>query len=228
MSASETPTVGFGSTYLLVGVPACGKLTTVRWGINLASQHYPLNMAVDYASAETADGKEVAKARNCIVEVALNSNAKYIWFVDDDVLPPNYAVQQLSFAMLNKPDVMVCGGIYYSKQYVPSPIVFEDNGSGSYQDWKPGEVFEVPGFIGTGCMLIKTELFKHLEPPFFKTLDNPDTVTDDAYFCRKVKAAGFKIYGHGGVLCGHYDVRTRKTYWPPEPPAVKMPELVQS
>lgn len=223
----STSTVGFGATHLLVAVPSCGKLTTVRWGINLASQQYPLNCAVDYASAEDGDEKEIGLARNCVVKVAQKMKCKYIWFVDDDVLPPNYAVQQLMFAMQQDKKAMVCGGIYYGKKYVPSPMVFEDDQSGSYVDWKPGEVFEVPGFIGTGCMLIKTEVFDHIEEPWFKTLDYPARITDDAYFCRLVKTAGFKVLGHGGVLCGHYDVRSRRTYWPPEPPTIKMPELIQ-
>lgn len=224
MSSLETPTVGFGATHVLVGVPACGKLTTVRWGINLAAQEWPLNMAHDFAS--TDDPVEIGVARNKMVEIALEMKCKYLWFVDDDVLPPNYAVQQLLFAMEQDKKAMVCGGIYYGKKYVPSPIVFEDNQSGSYLDWKPGEVFEVPGFIGSGCMMIRTEVFQYLEQPYFKTTDHPAKITDDAYFCRKVKEAGFKILGHGGVLCGHYDVNTRKTYWPPEPPKIKMPELI--
>jgi hypothetical protein len=41
-------------------------------------------------------------------------------------------------------------------------------------------------------------------------------MTDDIYFCQKVKAAGFNILAHGGVLCGHYDVKTNKIFTLPE------------
>lgn len=217
MSAPETP-VGFGSTHLVVGVPACGRLTTVRWGINLASQQYPMSMAIDYASPVDTEGKEVGLVRNAIASYALNANAKYIWMVDDDVLPPQFAVQRLLHAMQNRPEVMACGGIYYSKQDVPAPVVFADDGTGPFYNWKPGEVFEVPGFIGTGCLLIRTEVFQRLETPWFETIDTAgkDKVTDDAFFCRKVIAAGYKILGHGGVICGHFNHQTGKVVWPPE------------
>jgi GT2 family glycosyltransferase len=175
-----------------------------------------MNVAVDYASANDAEEKEVGLARICICQAALKSNARFVWFVDDDVLPPNYAVQRLMQALKRDPKAMVCAGIYYSKQVVPEPLVFEDAASGAFTDWKAGQVFEVPGFIGTGCMLIKTEVFKYLDQPWFKTVDWPEKITDDAYFCRKVKRAGFRILGHGGVLCGHYNSQTRKVVWPPE------------
>jgi len=118
--------------------------------------------------------------------------------------------------MKDRPDVAACAGIYYSKQAVPTPVVFEDNGSGAYTNWKFDEVFEVPGFIGTGCMLIKAELLEKITRPWFKTLEFPDKVTDDAFFCRRIKAAGYKILGHGGVLCGHFDSRIGRTLWPRE------------
>jgi hypothetical protein len=84
------------------------------------------------------------------------------------------------------------GGIYYSKQDVPQPVVFEDNGSGAFHDWEPGSVFEVPGFIGTGCLLIKTEVFDKIEPPWFQTVNYPDKVTDDAFFCPIKGGIAFK------------------------------------
>lgn len=208
--------VGFGSTHLVVGVPAAGRLTTVRWGINLASVQYPMNMAVDYASAVDATGKQVHTVRNALAHYCLKSKAKLLWMVDDDVLPPQWAVQKLLDAMQKDPKAMCAAGIYYSKNFVPTPVVFEDNGSGSFTKWKKGEVFEVPGFIGTGCMLVNTEIFNLVPEPWFDTLEFPDKVTDDAYFCRKVIKAGYKILGHGGVLCGHYDHRSNQEIWPPE------------
>lgn len=206
-------TKGFGSTYLAVGVPAAGRLTTVHWGINLAAQIYPLNIAVDYCCPEGYDSDE---ARNMIVQYAMEANARWIWMVDDDVLPPNTAVQRLMHSMIGKPEVMASAGIYYSKSDIPQPVVFEGRGTGPYWDWKRGEVFELPdgGFIGTGCMLIKTEAFSKIERPWFRNIDGPDKSTDDAYFCAKLQDAGYKILAHGGVLCGHYDHKRKKVHWP--------------
>ena len=66
--------------------------------------------------------------------------------------------------------------------------------------------------IGTGCMLIKTEVFEQIERPWFKTVDKIDSedgpgvqMNDDMYFCQKVREAGFKILADANVICTHWD-----------------------
>jgi len=203
--------VGFGSVGVVVGVPACGRPTSVRWGINLAAMVYPLNTAVEYCSPE---GAEVGLARDYVVRYALDRNAKLVWFIDDDVLPPNWAAQRLISALRKHPEAGACGGIYPAKRDDYQPLVFQNDLSGPYYDWKPGEVFEVTGFIGTGCLMIKTEVFREIEPPWFESSDYPRQ-TDDHYFCQKLLAANRVILADAGVLCGHFDWKTGKGYWPP-------------
>ena len=202
-----------GKTHLIVGVPTCGRMTTVRWAITFASQVYPLSMSTNYVVVR---GAEAGEARNRIAQYAKEVRSKFVWMLDDDVMPPSYAVQKLMHAMLNKPNVLACAGIVYTKSAIPQPLVFANDGSGAYYGWKKGKVFEVPGFISTGCMLIKTEAFDKLEYPWFKTEEYPNKMTEDVYFCLKAKRAGYKILGHGGVLCGHYDFRTTKVVVAPE------------
>jgi len=207
------PAEDIGKSYLLVGIPACGRDTTVRWSINLASQIYPLSMSFNYLKVQ---GAEAGDARNRIADFVKESKAKLLWMVDDDVLPPQYAVQKLLHAMIAKPKVLACAGIVYTKTPIPEPLVFAHDGAGAYRNWKQGEIFEVPGFISTGCMLVKAEAFEKLEYPWFKTTDYPDKMTEDAYFCLKARDAGYKILAHGGVLCGHYDFRTKKVIKAPK------------
>ncbi len=113
---------------------------------------------------------------------------------------------------------MVIGGIYCTKTDPPEPIVFKELGAGPFYNWKVGDVFECKG-LGAGCMLIKTEVFKHISKPWFLEpdeifVDAKDGVarnvgTDDLYFCQKVTEAGFKIMAHGGVLPVHIDIDGR-------------------
>lgn len=206
-------------THMMVGIPACGRMTTVRWGINLALLEYPLSMGVNFIVVR---GAEAGVARNQIVEQVKAMKSKLLLMIDDDVVPPAYAVQKLLYSMMAKPNVMASAGIVYTKSSVPSPLVFNNDSEGPYFNWKKGQVFEVPGFISTGCMLIKMEVFDKLEYPWFKTLDYPDKVTEDVYFCQSVMKAGYKILGHGGVICGHYDARTRKVIYGPEDPVLEI------
>jgi hypothetical protein len=170
---------------------------------------------------------EVGEARNQIVEWALQHNATYVLFIDDDVILPPFGAQRLGYALDVRsmelyPDdkVAVCCGIYMSKEELSTPVIYKENGHGAFWNWKVGEIFEVES-AGTGCMLIRTDVFKHLEKPYFKTVEQYIDVngqlgcqkmTDDIYFCMKVRAAGFKIIAHGGVLCGHFDVKTNQIF----------------
>lgn len=202
---------GVPKTHLITAIPACGRMTTVRWGINLCLQEYPLSMGQNCLSVK---GAEAGVSRNQIVEMGQRVKNKLLYMVDDDVLPPTYAPQKLLFAMLNKPDVMAVAGIVYTKTEVPYPLVFNNEGEGPYLNWKRGQIFEVPGFISTGCILIKMEVFDKIEKPWFESRDYPDKCTEDVTWCWKVMKAGYKILGHGGVICGHYNHRTRTVVYP--------------
>jgi len=220
--------IGFSSVGVAVGLPFCGRPTTPLWGVALATQTYPLNTTVTHVVMQ---GVEVGEARNKIVDWALEHNATYVMFVDDDVVLPPSAIQRLGYVLDTRgpslyPDskIAVCGGIYMSKEELSTPVVYRKNGQGGSWDWKVNDVFPVES-IGTGCMMIRTEVFRHIEKPYFKTVqeytpkgDNLalTMTTDDIYFCNKVTTAGFSILAHGGVLCGHYDVKKDKIYTLPD------------
>jgi GT2 family glycosyltransferase len=204
------------NTHLVIGIPFIGRPIAPEWAISLATQNYPLACNLTYI---TLKGMEVGEARNHIAEEAIAKHAKYLWFIDDDVAVPTLAIRKLIYELEQNPEAMVIGGIYCSKTEPPEPVVFQGKGQGAFWQWKLGDVFECDG-IGTGCMLIKTELFAKLEKPWFKTIDEACTdpaqfknqQTDDLYFCDKVIDAGYKILAHGGVQCLHWDASTGTPY----------------
>jgi hypothetical protein len=217
------------TTCLAIGLPFAGRAVTPEWAISLASQAYPLNMNVQTFALK---GVETGTARNQIVKHAIDVGAKYLWFLDDDVAPPYFAVRRLIYDLEQADDdVMVAGGIYCTKTETPEPLVFRGDGEGSFWKWQAGQVFEVTS-MGTGCMVIKTEIFKHLEKPYFLWVDPQEkelpagvarhAQTDDIYFCEKVRKAGFRLIADGGVLCVHWDVGTGKHYMlPPDSYPIK-------
>lgn len=209
---------------IVVGMPICGRPVLPQWGLSLACQSYPLGTAVNLRMLE---GKKWDAAREQIVEEALERNAAYVWFIDDDVIGPTNGIRELMYAMQNEsladPNVAVVAGVYCTKTDPPEPIIFKEKGKGVHWDWKAGQIFPVWA-AGTGYMLIKTEVFRHLSKPWFKVIDNYDRTSgkiemasDDIYFCRKLaEETNYKIVAHGGVLCIHYDVYTKKTFELPE------------
>lgn len=204
---------------LVVGIPTRGLRVAFEWAMCMTAQNYPMNVN---RVISVVKGKPVDEARNKIVQFALEKKVKYLWFVDDDVAVPTFASKRLIYDLESADDdVMVAGGVYVTKQDdLPEPCVFMENGMGAHWKWKKGDVFECSG-IGTGCMMIKTEVFQHLEQPWFKTVDTmhtngkvvSETMTDDLYFCNKVKNAGYKILCDGNVLCVHWEY----SFDPPKP-----------
>jgi hypothetical protein len=194
-------------------------LHTPEWSLCFALQNYPLNVQRYYL---TCKGKPIAEARTTLVKTALQNKVKYIWFLDYDVAPPLITTKRLMYDLEQADDdVMIAAGIYTTKEPMNEPMVWLDDGAGVHWKWKYGEVFEC-NRIGTGCMMIRAELFKTLPEPWFAQVDElnvsretPEavTVTDDIFFCKKVREAGYKILADGNVICIHWDTRVS----PPRP-----------
>lgn len=156
---------------------------------------------------------------------------KYMWFIDDDVIVPEQTLRLLIDSLSRQraheeytegeAKTVACGGIYFTKEELSTPVVYDEIGSGPFWGWKPGDIFPCKG-IGTGCLLVDTSIFSKLEKPWFKTVDEDFVaedgsmchrlVTDDLYFCEKVIKAGYRLMADARVICGHYDYKKRKMF----------------
>lgn len=200
--------------------PFNGKTITLELLLAMAVQTPPTHLSTAYIGVR---GKNISEQRDYCAKMALKVGAKYLWFIDDDTVPPPNTLKRLIYVLDNNPDIMVCGGVYVTKDSLqPQPVVFRGMGLGSFWQWKKGEVFEVTS-MGAGCMLINTEIFKKIEAPYFPwpTSDSYDpsvpssSVSEDVSFCNKVRAAGYRVFAHGGVLCDHFDAKSGNTYQMP-------------
>ena len=91
-----------------------------------------------------------------------------------------------------------------------------------------------------GCTLIAREVFEALEPPWFETttarLTAADGVpvlwhqTEDVFFLKKAKAAGYQPVVDTGLFCFHYAMAERVGYplhlWRQHVSQPPVPELV--
>lgn len=178
----------------------------------IVMQGYPTNTNVQVL---TLLGKDVDAGRTIAIEQAIEQKNKYAWFVDDDTVPPQDAARHLIYILEQHPKAMVAGGIYCTRSTPPEPIVYMEQGAGCYWDWKVGDVFKCWG-IGTGCMMINLDIFKHIEKPWFLTRNDAEfRGTDDLHFCELVNKAGFEVWAHGGLLCHHYDIERGAVYMLP-------------
>lgn len=163
----------------------------------------------------TIMGKDIDAGRTLAIEQAMEAGVKYLWFLDDDTVPPQDAGRHMMKVFRDHPKAAVVGGIYTTRAAPPEPIVYSEQGAGAFWDWKAGEVFKCWG-IGTGCMMIDMDVFRYLDKPWFRTTHDADfRESDDLHFCELVNQAGFEVWAHGGVLCHHYDLERGVVYMLP-------------
>jgi predicted SAM-dependent methyltransferase len=107
---------------------------------------------------------DVAKER--LAEMALANHCDFVYFADDDVIPPPDTLIKMVRLWRSDPKYKIISGIYWSKSDPPVPLVFKGNLEGSYWDWKTTDLFIADG-AGAGMLFVDTEVFKKIPKPWF-------------------------------------------------------------
>ena len=202
---------------LVIGLPTLGRPVPLDWAFAFKSLNPPINYNTIF---QIVKGQEVASARQAIAEFAVEKEAKYLFFLGDDVVIPPHTIKQLIYRLDQDSTIDVVGGVYCSKCDPSNPLVFRGNGHGCYWDWKVGEFFEVTG-MGLDCTLIRVNVLKDLEKPWFKTVDKDNYLdgkvqaeqwTEDLYFFDKMANVKKRSFIDASVICEHWDVYNNKKY----------------
>ena len=133
----------------------------------------------------------VAKARCELVDEALQIGATHILFIDSDHSFPRDLI-----ARLWKADKDIIGILCTTKK---TPV------RSNAVDLKNNPVLPKTGLeevarVGTGIMLIKTEVFKKMKRPFFNTkyeqgfMKEAKWIGEDYYFCEQARHKGAHIF----------------------------------
>jgi predicted SAM-dependent methyltransferase len=204
---------------IVMGIPLSGRPLPPRLMFAFHNVSPPMNTNLIMYNTV---GMPIDQARNHFAERAIEQDAKYLFFWDEDVEMPQQTLRELVYQMEHRPDAGVCGGIYCLKSDRPEPLVFKGVGAGPYWDWKVGEIFECSG-LGMGCTLIRVEMLKDLPKPWFKSVDDCSAYldnirygeqwTEDLYFCHKVtQSKKWKIIAHGQLLPAHINLSTGQEF----------------
>jgi glycosyltransferase involved in cell wall biosynthesis len=139
------------------------------------------------------------------VDHALEQGMDYILYIDDDMVLPS---DRKLFTELVNHDKDIIAPLFFHKGPPHAPLIFKrmiyGNEGCSYTtfdnilDYKKGLV-EVDG-VGFGCALVKTDVFRAVEKPYFIY---GDTCGEDLYFCNKAITKGFKVYCDTTLQVGH-------------------------
>lgn len=156
---------------------------------------------------------EQFRARNIIVETALQTDCQYILMLDDDHMidwekvqhaHPRYGFLKkfINFLESNQ-DAGIIGALYYQRGGDCRPVVMYHNDDGGFYwmrlDQIENQIQEV-GVTGGGCMLIKAEVFNKIDSPWFRPELDLGT---DIQICKAAREHGYKVYCDTSTVLGH-------------------------
>lgn len=146
--------------------------------------------------------------RNSCVEKCLETGSEWIVFIDDDHVFPHDLVTRL--LAHEKP---IVGSLYLQRMVPFAPIAYSHKTDD--ERYIPIQLNELPGeglievaAVGTGGMLIRSEILRAIEPPWFEH----GRASEDLIFCDKVLERGLgPIYLDLSARMGHM---TPAAIWP--------------
>jgi len=190
-----------------------------------------------YMYLEQVVNQPVDVARNMLVEIALQRDAEFVLFLDDDIIPPHDILPKLidSFYDIkyNIDDSICCiAGNYYLKDntLLLSAHLNTDTESGKVMEinklppsQKNQKYIKSNWLVALGCSLIHTDVFKQMRKPYFVCYDITNEnrlVNEDAHFTELVLRSGYNLYIDPSIECLHYDF-IKNTYVGVYDPKVK-------
>lgn len=182
---------------------------------------YDLDRAGNDLSFEYVRGYDCATARNRIAQRAIDQNADYVLMVDNDVVLPKDTLVNL----LDNAKLVVLGSYAHrdndniyrgrtcvcklcndeGRKYFNYPLESEYTAKELSELREDGQYkVEIHGG-GMGCALIKTDVFRMMEYPWYDWVNYKSRrmLSEDLFFCEQCKKRGIKIYTDTRVTCGH-------------------------
>ena len=158
------------------------------------------NHPEDVFAINTPRRMAIDRMRNISAKMALEHEFDYLMFIDDDVIIPLNAYDQLKAL-----DVDIAAAWVIIRGYPFENMFFKrdpkDNSLHNYEVERGPGVYDVDA-VGFSCCLIKCSLLKKVNPPWFVT--GPFN-TEDIYFCMKARQQfpETTIVVDAGLECAH-------------------------
>lgn len=183
---------------VLIGVPCSLGDVPKEFTLSLFNLERPCPCQLYFQN-----GYELSTMRNNIVEYALSGDYTHVLFLDLDMIYPTNTIKALLEADKN----IVCS--FYVRRSPPNIPLFLLATETRYvmrPEWPPGMgVYEV-GAVSPGGLLVRTEVFRKIRPPWFsynKKAPNGNIVSEDIYFSVRARDAGFKLWCRTDLILGH-------------------------
>lgn len=184
------------NTRVVIGIPSLGGIQT-----ETVASLFQAAPVMDFdAQLIFHTSCYIHDARNKIAQEAIDKGASHLMFIDSDIKFPPDGVNRLL-----KQDKDIIGGLYYRRQppHMPTINQLENDKIVIPHTFPTDKTFEAFA-VATGFMLIKTEVFKKVSPPwFFFGNYKGMKMGEDVYFCWKAKQKGYKVFVDPTIALGH-------------------------
>ncbi len=206
------------TTQIVLGI-ASGGSPTQPFLDALAKLRLPHGIAP--LARSVVQGNFIPAQRELIMRDAIAGNYDYLFFVDDDIVLPEHALEALVESAEQDPRSAVVGGLYYSRDSV-RPI--------AVADWSSRDTSRahIPGFtstdtaivdgVGFGCALLRVSVARALSAPYFpahifieRRARRVRQCDEDYRYCERVRESGHHVRLDARVRCDHYDRASNTT-----------------
>lgn len=176
-----------------VCIPARGQME-VATAFDLAAMvGYMVKTTKHDIDIYTAAGTLIFDQRNKLVKTSLEAKCDYIVFIDADMRFPRDTIMRL---LQHKKEIIGVNATTRSEPVIPTAkmLHIEEDGSCTWQPIYSNSLNGISKADGIGCgvMMIKADVFKRIQEPYFYFEQLPDNkiLGEDIYFCVKAKDAG--------------------------------------
>lgn len=165
---------------VLIGLPTTGTIKSMTaYDLFRLGQHTP-------SSLEIVNSCNLPKNRNFLAKIALSENYTHLLSIDSDMRFPPDTLERL---LARDKDII---GVPYNKRQLPLQPTYEPIGKAT------DDLFECI-HMGTGMLLIKTDVFRRIPAPWFEYSD----MGSDRHFCRLARRNGYKIWADPTIKINH-------------------------
>jgi hypothetical protein len=143
-------------------------------------------------------GVPLPEARTMLIRDALKSKAQYFLFLDSDIIPPVNGLM-----MLLEHNLPFVSGIYRTRKSEGFMLsAWVNNMPIDYK--QDARLVEVE-WVGLGFCLMRRDIFDKVKEPYFKWSFGIEEggMSEDAFFCSRVREAGYKIIVDMECQCSH-------------------------
>jgi GT2 family glycosyltransferase len=151
----------------------------------------------------------IYKSRNDLSDMAVQSGADYMLWLDSDVVFPSTLMVDLMADMEKGYDMI--SGIYHMRRPPFKPVIWKtlkqglipsENVNEDWDDYPRDEVFEIAG-CGFGCVMLRVSMLQTIVDKYHELFSPLPGYGEDLSFCVRARSCGFKIHCDPRIQIGH-------------------------